>query len=132
MKIIDHKPRRTQINLTALIDVLFLLIIFFAVSTRFADQEAVPLELPKAKTSEQIAIQTRLLIIVKDTEHVTVNGSKTPWADLGETLKNPLFDRSKKVVLNIDTAVPHGSVVELLDFLRNAKFEKVAFGTELP
>jgi len=129
MKIAEVKTRRTQINLTALIDVLFLLIIFFAVSTKFAEQEAVPLELPVAKTSQKLALQTRLLITMKDTEHLSINGTHVPWAELGKTLKNPLFDRSKKVALNIDKAVPHGQVIELLDHLRQAKFEKVAFGT---
>jgi len=129
MKIAEAKTRRTQINLTALIDVLFLLIIFFAVSTKFAEQEAVPLELPVAKTSQKLAMQTRVLITMKDKEHLRINGTQIKWAELEQGLDNPLFDREKKVVLNIDKAVPHGPVIELLDRLRQAKFKKVAFGT---
>ena len=132
MKIVDTKVRRTQINLTSLIDVLFLLIIFFAVSTRFGEQEAVPLELPKAKTSQRLALQTQLVVTFKDKTQLYLNGTHTGWDQLDGTVENPLFDREKKVVLNIDTQVPHGQVIELLDRLRSHHFEKVAFGTQAP
>ncbi|OGG94977.1 MAG: hypothetical protein A2508_09415 [Candidatus Lambdaproteobacteria bacterium RIFOXYD12_FULL_49_8] len=132
MKIAEVRIRKTQINLTALIDVLFLLIIFFAVSTRFANQEAVSIELPKAKTAEGVALQTRLMIEVKDREHVWVNHKQIPWDQLEAVLKNPFYDRNQKVILNIDQEVPHGRVVDLLDRLRSQKFLKVAFGTEAP
>ncbi|MDT8446544.1 MAG: biopolymer transporter ExbD [bacterium] len=132
MKLVEFKKRQTQINLTALIDVLFLLIIFFSVSTKFANQEAVPIDLPKAKTAQGLSVQTRLVIGLKDENHLWLNGSKVTWEQLDAELANPLFDRNEKVVLNIDQKVPYGKVISLLDQLRENNFEKVAFGSESP
>lgn len=132
MKIVEAKKRRTEINLTALIDVLFLLIIFFSVSTKFANQEAVPIDLPKAKTAEGLSVQTRLEVSMKTDSKIWLNGSPVTWEEMPEALDNPLFDRSQKVVLNIDQAVPHGKVIELLDLLRAEEFKKVAFGSQTP
>ena len=129
MKIIGNVRKRTVINLTALIDVLFLLIIFFAVTTRFVNQKAIGIRLPEAKKSGAITTASKLVILMSQQDRLFFDGKEFTWDEAKKELKENKYDRSKKVILNIDRSVPHGKVIHLLDMLKLAKFTKVAFGT---
>lgn len=129
MQLITPHKRKTQINLTALIDVLFLLIIFFSVSTRFTNQQAMDVDLPKTITSNTVSTSQKLLIIMRNEEELFINGSPYKWSEVKEEIKQEKYDRNQKVILNIDKKIPHGKVVELLDHLKLGNFQKVVFGT---
>ena len=62
------KARRSRavINITPLIDVLFILIIFFMVSSTFLEQPAIQLELPEAETAEATQLKDIVSTIGKD------------------------------------------------------------------
>lgn len=121
--------KRNGINLTALVDILFLLIIFFAVSTQFTNQSAIGINLPESKTSSQVSIESKLIIIVQNDETLLINGQIIDWNKIGVIIKKEKYDRSQKVILNIDKKVVHGKVVKLLDVLKLNGFKKVVFGT---
>jgi len=53
MKLIDEKKKKVALNITSLVDVLFILIIFFTISSTFLEQPGIKLELPKAQSSER-------------------------------------------------------------------------------
>lgn len=131
MKLDQAKPRRTAINLTALIDILFLLIIFFAVSTQFTNQQAVEIKLPTSKGSQSVSTSSRLIILMKSKEELLINGRRILAAELERQLEGESYDRKKKVILNIDNGVTHGEVIWLLDNLKRNRFQKVAFGTQI-
>jgi len=121
--------KRNSINLTALVDILFLLIIFFAVSTQFTNQRAIGINLPESKTSSQVSIESKLIVIVQNDETVLINGQIINWDAVGSIIKQKKYDRSQKVILNIDKKVMHGKVIHLLDILKLNGFKKVVFGT---
>ena len=129
MRIIGNVRKRTVINLTALIDVLFLLIIFFAVTTRFVNQKAIGIQLPEAKKSGSITTASKLVILMDQEEHLFFNDRELTWDEAVKVMKEEKYDRSKKVILNIDRSVSHGKVIQLLNKLKLAKYTKVAFGT---
>ncbi|MCP4749649.1 MAG: biopolymer transporter ExbD [Proteobacteria bacterium] len=129
MKIAKYGKKRTQINLTALIDVLFLLIIFFSVSTQFTDQQAIGIDLPETRTSSTVSTSKKLIVIMREENELFINGNLLKWIDIGEEIKKGKYDRTQKVILNIDKKIPHGKVVRLLDLLKLYHFKKVVFGT---
>ena len=131
MKLDQAKPRKTGINLTALIDILFLLIIFFSVSTQFTNQQAVEIKLPKSQSSQSVSTSSRLVILMKSKAEILVNGQPMTAEALALQLGGESFDREKKVILNIDHGVTHGEVIWLLDQLKKNRFQKVAFGTQV-
>ena len=124
-----ESKKRNGINLTALVDILFLLIIFFAVSTQFTNQSAIGINLPESKTSSQVSIESKLIIIVQSDETLIINGQIVSWDTVGAIIKKDKYDRSQKVILNIDKMVVHGKVIKLLDVLKLNGFKKVVFGT---
>lgn len=129
MRLVTSERKKTHINLTALIDILFLLIIFFAVSTQFGDQKAIGLDLPKTSSASSVVTSSKLVVIMRTEGELFINGQKLPWDKIPQVLKAKSFDRKKKVILNIDKKISHGTVVKLLDILKQNQFERVAFGS---
>ena len=129
MKLFTTTKRKTGINLTALVDVLFLLIIFFSVSTRFTNQQAIQVDLPQTENSNTISTTEKLIIIMRDENEVFINGSLFQWKVVHSEIENPKYDRTQKVILNIDKKITHGKVVGLLDLLKTHQYKKVVFGT---
>jgi biopolymer transport protein ExbD len=129
MKLFFSTKRKTNINLTALVDVLFLLIIFFSVSTRFTNQQAIQVDLPQTETSNTISTTEKLIIIMRHEEEVFINGDMFDWKAVSKEIEKAKYDRTQKVILNIDKKISHGKVVGLLDLLKTHQFKKVVFGT---
>ncbi|MGK0290832.1 MAG: biopolymer transport protein ExbD [bacterium] len=130
MKLFESESKKPQINLTSLIDILFLLIIFFAVTTQFSQQKAIGINLPqKVKTASKIYTTKNLILSMKNSNEIFLNGKKFVWSNLGKEIQHKRYDRKQKVVLNIDQNIPHGKVIALLDLLRVHHYKKVVFGT---
>ncbi|MBU2643840.1 MAG: biopolymer transporter ExbD [bacterium] len=129
MKIFESHKKRTNINITALVDILFLLIIFFAVSTQFTNQRSIGVDLPRSTTGTTVSILRKLMIVMKDEDVVLINGIPVDWPRVMETIKEGDFDKTQKVILNIDKKIAHGKVIQLLDILKLQQFTKVVFGT---
>ncbi len=112
-----QRKRRSDINveLSPLIDVVFLLLIFFMVSTTFKDEKGMDLNLPTA-TSESKAGDSAITLAVDAQGLLLLNGETITKDDLDKSLKRILDDREDKmIVLKIDESVSHGLVVEMMD-----------------
>lgn len=129
MQLFPIKKRKTQISLTALVDVLFLLIIFFSVSTRFTNQQAIQVDLPQSVNANTVSTSQKLIIIIHEEEALFINGELFTWEQVASELEKGKYDRNQKVILNIDKTISHGKVVGLLDLLKTNRFTKVVFGT---
>ena len=92
MRLTTSKRKKTSINLTALVDILFLLIIFFSVSTRFTNQQAIGIDLPKSETSTTVSISEKLVIIVQGEDELFINGKRIDWETAGRELAQELAD----------------------------------------
>ena len=110
-----------SIDIAPLVDVVFLLVIFFAVTTSFLETSGLALELPKSSSTATRELE--VLTVYLDAEG-TLALDESPVADMDDLtaqLRDALADRDDKgVVLRADTTVDHGSVVELMDAIRAA------------
>ncbi|WP_058557491.1 biopolymer transporter ExbD [Thiohalocapsa sp. ML1] len=129
------RPRRRDdpdINLTPLIDVVFLLLIFFMVSTTFNDDARLRLELPQADGEPAGAAELELLTIVIDLSgRFYVNDGQVLGTDAG-TLMRALrevtdTDRELPVLIKADAKTPHQAVMTALDALGQLGLSRVAF-----
>ena len=112
-----------QINIAPLVDVVFLLVIFFAVSTTFLESAGLKLELPSSSSTAER--ETRTLTVSLTTDGVLYLGDEeVTRADLTESLRTQLEQTDDKVViLRADTHVEHGEVVRVMDLIRDAGAE---------
>ncbi len=129
MELREGKKKSLVINLTSLIDVLFLLLIFFMVTTTFLSQPAIKLDLPTAKNSDTVR-QSPVVISVDRGGRVFLNDEPMELELLGAALVRRLAESdSKVVVLKADTQVTHGAVIRVLDIVKGAGVKKLVVST---
>jgi biopolymer transport protein ExbD len=113
----NHEPI-TGINVTPLVDVMLVLLIIFMVTATYIVNQAINVELPKAATGEESRSTNLAFVIDKDSQ-LFLDGKSITFEDLAPRLtelKNqgvPL-----QALIGADKATPHGTVVRLVDLLR--------------
>jgi biopolymer transport protein ExbD len=114
--------RRTRpnvaIDIAPLVDVVFLLVIFFAVSTTFLESAGLELELPSSTSTAQREIEDLTVVLAADGS-LSLEGEEIDREQLTERLTDLLADAERKVVvLRADTNTSHGEVVKIMDLIR--------------
>jgi biopolymer transport protein ExbD len=131
MQIRERKRQRPTINITSLIDVMFLLLIFFMVSTTFAEQPGIKLELPTAHTSEPSKLEPLTLAIDKRGA-MYLNGIAIREATLRAELEKAAKKPDASLILKADRSVPYGYVIHAMDLARQSGVRRIVSLTELP
>ena len=86
-----REPREElELNLTPLIDVVFLLLIFFMVSTTFQKESEISLQLPRASDTEVQAPKERIEVLINASGRYFINDQELVKADVA-SLQNALF-----------------------------------------
>ena len=126
-------PRRqVRIDISALIDVVFLLLIFFAVSTTFLETSGLDLELPSAETASTPAEQNITVWIGADGA-LRFDGRDLKLEDLEGGLHRALEQAERKfVVIMADRSARLDRVVAVMDLARKAGAEGLTIGSEEP
>lgn len=133
MRLPDDPDPPSQINIVPMIDVIFAILTFFIMSTLFLTRsEGLPVNLPSATTSETQE-QAQLVVtltaageLALDRQPITLEGLETQVRAKLASGETPV------VVINADTAVSHGKVVEVMDRLRLIDGIQLAIATHSP
>ncbi len=129
MKLSLRKPRKILINITSLIDVLFLLLIFFMVSSTFVENPGMDLELPESESSTVQETKDLVLQIQAD-DIMFLNSIPVDWSNLQDALKKEhVMNPAGALILKADKNVRHGSVVRIMDFAKQTGLEKLIIAT---
>lgn len=130
MQFHDTKRRKVIINITSLIDVLFLLLIFFMVSSTFVEQPGMKLELPESKSAASEKIKD-LVLEIKTDNSLVLNNEPISMENLEKKFKElmPALEE-KSLVLKADKSVSHGTVVEVMDLAKLSGLEKLIIATK--
>lgn len=124
------RRNQTGIDLTPMVDVVFLLIIFFMVSTTFITLESgLPVDLPQAQSPQSAIADLPTVTITKDQE-IFLAGVQLSEADLVPSLKTVITQSGLSVVvLRADKDVPHGTTVKVMDLIKQAGAQRIAIAT---
>ena len=115
---------------SAFADIIFLLLIFFLLSSSFILPTEIPVNPPQSDSSVT-AKDEPIVVSITESGDTYVDDEKVPWAELGTALTARLQQAATKAVLvRGDKAVNLGRVVEAMDLARNAGAEKLAIATE--
>jgi len=130
-----HK-KELIVNITPLIDVVFLLLIFFMVSTSFTRETQIELELPKA-TGDQLEVANNVVEVSIDAEgNFYVN--KKPLINSQLTtlrraiLKQSEGDTSIPLIISADAKAPYQAVVTAMDAAGQEGFSNLKMATRRP
>lgn len=125
----EHGEERKTLDLTPMLDVVFLLLIFFMLTSIFA-KPMLPLDLPEA-SGGQIAQEPEVVVAIGRDGGIQLNGSPTPAEQLPAALA-ALFGGGapRDLSLQSDQGVPFGRVVEVMDLAKQAGAENLSVVTE--
>ncbi len=132
----DFSPRRRRLplilDLTPLIDVVFLLLIFFMVTTTFVpDATGLQVDLPRSDTQQVVGESDDLTLQVGADGAVAIDGRALSLEQLSAELRKAArTNPNTLIVLEADTATSHGRVVEVMDLAREIGLTSFAIATE--
>lgn len=124
-----NKRESLTMDLTPLIDMVFLLLVFFLVTSQFKKEElALLLKLPKSEQGAGEQKKTDQLSIELNDDQVAVNGTKASIEELPS-----YFEKANKeslVNLRVDGDVKYNRLVKVLDLLQQHKLENISLITD--
>ncbi len=135
-----RRQNRNQedINLTPLIDVVFLLLIFFMVSTTFTKETHLKLDLPQAEGEPLPEMKTQIEVLISADGGYAINGKPLVNTKI-ETLMKGLEEEGKGLekdktpfVITADAKVPYQSVVMAMDVAGRLGFVNITMTTKRP
>ena len=131
MKFPHLNKKSARFDLTPLIDVVFLLLIFFMLTTTFVNLEnRIKVNLP---TGDFAAAESLENIIVTITENNTIylNGKLIDPLKLTESVAEKIKEEPERtVILEADKNVLHGKVIRVMDLLKKGGAERIAIATQ--
>jgi biopolymer transport protein ExbD len=130
-----HTTEDPTVDLTSLIDVVFLLLIFFMVSTTFERQAFLKVDLPEASEVEDRSDIPEFLELIIDSEgrmylndrRLVDSEENTIRAAIQESAGD---DRSMPLILRADRMTPHHFVVTAMDVAAQLGFENLSIATD--
>jgi biopolymer transport protein ExbD len=114
-----------------MVDVLFLVLLFFLITSSFIEQPNIKLELPSAKYASSSKLDELVLIISRDGEFFFQN-EPVERKDLVSVLKNAFSKQDDKtLVLRADKHTPYGVVIDVMDAAKGAGLKRIVAPTIL-
>ena len=135
MKFKQVRRELPALNLTPLIDIVFLLLIFFMVTTSFSRETRLLVSLPEASGSAENATESIEVLVDKEGGYA-INGRRLVNAEVDSLVRGLELesggDVSLLVVLVADAEVQHQSVVTAMEAIWRAGFASLSIATREP
>jgi biopolymer transport protein ExbD len=110
-----------SMEMTPMIDVVFLLLIFFMVSTVFVDfNRQMDLALPTSKSSQVDETPKSLEIEMTADKQIFFDGKKVTLPNLEKMLGSSTPEQKKTAIIRADKILPYGDVIKLMGVLQSA------------
>jgi biopolymer transport protein ExbD len=129
------RPRaQPEVNMTSLIDVVFLLLIFFMVSTSFVKQSKITISLPEVESQAVIdELPQQIDIMITETGTILINGREL-INNRAETIRNALQktsngDNTLSLTISADANAKHQHVVTAMDVAGRLGFTQINIAT---
>jgi len=130
MKFREQSPSNVQLDITPIVDTVFNLLIFFALSLNFIVTPGIKVNLPESITEEIIRERDELIIVMNKDNTIFVDGRSISTENLALLLtKAAQKSRETLVIIQADQDVSHGSVVSMMDLAKKAGLKRLAIAT---
>lgn len=136
MKFRRRHREEVGVNLTPLIDVVFLLLIFFMVSTTFTRETQLTIDLPEAQGQPKEAVEKEIEILIDESGTYRVNGEALVDASM-RTLQAAIYqisagDTTIPMTISADAQAAHKDVVQAMDAAGQMGFVHLSITTRQP
>lgn len=131
MQFKKRTPKRLSLDITPLVDIIFLLLIFFMVSTTFITSPGIHVNLPKASSTSKTEKPESLEIVITEENKVYLNGRSIK----NEQIKSLLAaaqktNRAKTLIIKADGNVKHEEVVFVMDAAKQVGLHKLSIAIQ--
>ena len=131
MSFLRKQNDEPRIDLTPMVDVVFLLLIFFMISTTFVESPGISIKLPEASSQTVDREPKEIKIYLSREGDIYHRDAKISVDAFKKLLAEHQADvKQTTVLLLADQESKHGKVVTLMDLARDAGFTKLAIATE--
>lgn len=119
-----------KLDITPLIDVIFLLLLFFMLSSSFILQPGIKVNLPESKVSEAQS-EDNIIVTITSERKILLNDENITEETLGIKLR-PIAKRTpdKIVIIKADDRVNYGLVVKVMGEIKSAGINRLAIATK--
>ena len=131
MKFISNGKSSFSIEITPLIDIVFLLVIFFVVTSKVGDSQFLSLDLPKTESFEYKTVQSKNEIVIISSGSIYVNDNVFDINDI-DKLDQAIFElenSDSSIILSAESDSLHIWVITIMDILNKYGFNEVQIRT---
>lgn len=133
MRLSPHKPEEPDVNLTPMIDVVFLLLLFFMVSTSFIRESSLKVDLPEATGQILTEKQDPIDIVINADGQFIINNTTVLEPDnarLAELLKQAVGDRQDPhIIISADADAEYQHIVTAMDTAQQLGYTRLTLAT---
>lgn len=131
MKFFTNKERALSIEITPLIDIVFLLVIFFVVTSKIETNQYLSLDLPTSQSFSSNLTNADKNIILLDSGTLVINNQEFDISQIEEVMVGiqASFETSETIILSIENKAYHEWVILLMDQLQGAGFQNLQIKT---
>lgn len=131
MSFIKKRTRRESfIDISPMMDMVFILLIFFIVTSTFTRETGIDVTKPKASSAKELAKESILIGITRQGT-VHINETQVNLSSLQTILKQMMAESpNRPVIIVSDRDAPSGAIVDVLDECNIAKVRKVSISAE--
>ena len=131
MKFYTNKERALNIEITPLIDIVFLLVIFFVVTSKIETNQYLTLDLPESQSFASSVSNGSQNIILLESGVLIINNQEFSISNIDNMLEGITsnFLKTEVVVLSIENKAFHEWVIALMDGLQQLGFQNIQIKT---
>lgn len=127
----ESKRNNNFLDITPIVDTVFNLLIFFAVSLNFISTPGIQVNLPKSTAQEVARERKDLRVVITPANQLYLNEKEVDLSTLRKSFEEAAaVGRETQVLIQADEQVTHGKVVEVMDLARNAGLARLAIVTQ--
>jgi biopolymer transport protein ExbD len=127
--LLDQNEEETEINLSPMIDCIFILLIFFIVTTVFVEEKGLQVAKPDAAAAAPQEESESIVFEITPQNRVVYEGREIPVAEVGARVKAGVKDEETPVVIRVAEKADHGFFVAVWDAARANGAVALTFST---
>jgi biopolymer transport protein ExbD len=131
MKFNNNKEKVLSIEITPLIDIVFLLVIFFVVTSKIETNQYLTLDLPNSESFASALSNNSQNIILLESGILIINNNEFSLSEIDKFMAGvaATFSKTEVIILSIESKAYHEWVISLMDGLQQLGFQNIQIKT---
>ena len=131
MQLFTKEKKNIEINVAPLIDVVFLLLIFFMLASEFTDFKTIDMISPNQSEIDQPESNLPLIINLSEKGDITIDSKEVSFNKLTQTVKDKLSNKKEtKIIISTPHDTKVNILIKIVDTMRGLGIENIALITK--